>query len=216
MGQGVKNNPLFQHHSDYKKYYSILDEASISFPFTLLAFCLLPNRVHLLIQTKDDHISKVMHSINTPYARWYNKKYDYKGSVFEQPYRWFPIPTEKDLIITSAYVHNNPRLTLEGDSPMDHPWSSYHSYTKPEIITSNSRLPPVESLVPRRLQSFYFQQSPKEQFKLFPFPNTFHPPPTIFSKERITQLFPSPIYDYYGEFVNKIWEYQESKMKTYY
>lgn len=212
--QGVRDSPLFLQSTDFLKFYSILDDAALNTPFLLLAYCLTPKHVQLLIQTRNSHISKVMHSINTPYARWFNKKYDLNGSVFEQPYRWFPIQTEKELIFTSAYVHNSPRLINEEEQAMDYPWTSYHFYSKPDVLTKGNKLSLINSMISEENPVFYFQQSPEEILK-FSAKKFMFPPPKVFCQNRIISLFPWPIYEFYREFVDRIWAEQEKKIKLF-
>lgn len=48
------------------------------------AYCLMTNHVHLLIETSNYKIGKIMQKIADDYAKTYNQKYGYRGHLFEQ------------------------------------------------------------------------------------------------------------------------------------
>ena len=50
----------------------------------VLAFCFMPNHIHLLLrQIRDGGITKFMSKVGTGYAVYFNKKYQRKGYVFQ-------------------------------------------------------------------------------------------------------------------------------------
>ena len=75
----------------------------------ILAFCLMPNHVHLLVrQLKDGGISKFMRKIGAGYGIYYNNRYKRKGHVFQGKYRMVHIKNDKQLITVFVYIHTNP------------------------------------------------------------------------------------------------------------
>lgn len=79
----------------------------------ILAFCLIPNHIHLLVrQLKDGGISKFMRKIGAGYGGYYNKRYQRKGRLFDGRYRVVHIRTDNQLKIVFVYVHTNPIAIL--------------------------------------------------------------------------------------------------------
>lgn len=79
----------------------------------ILAFCLMPNHIHLLIrQLHDGGISKFMRKIGAGYGGYYNKKYQRKGRLFDGRYRVVHIETDNQLKIVFVYIHTNPVAIL--------------------------------------------------------------------------------------------------------
>ncbi|MBL7156273.1 MAG: transposase [Candidatus Pacebacteria bacterium] len=75
----------------------------------ILAFCLMPNHVHLLArQVQEGGITKFMRKIGAGYAMYYNKKYERKGHVFQGRYRIVHIKTQEQLKTVFVYIHTNP------------------------------------------------------------------------------------------------------------
>ena len=61
-----------------------------------------------MIQTFNIPISKIMHRINTRYAKYYNYKNKRTGPVFEDRYTGILVQNESYLLTLIRYIHNNP------------------------------------------------------------------------------------------------------------
>jgi len=82
----------------------------------LLAFCLMPNHIHLLVrQFREGGISKFMRKIGAGYGGYYNKKYERKGRLFDGRYRIVHIKNQEQLKIAFVYVHTNPVALIASD-----------------------------------------------------------------------------------------------------
>jgi len=74
----------------------------------ILAFCLMPNHVHLLVrQLKGEGISKLMRKLGG-YALYYNKKYERKGHLFQGKFQAILIKNNEQLKSVFVYIHTNP------------------------------------------------------------------------------------------------------------
>lgn len=79
----------------------------------ILAFCFMPNHVHLLIrQLRDRGIVKFMQKLGTGYAMYFNQKYDRKGHLFGK-FRAVHIKDDKQLQTVFIYIHANPISLVE-------------------------------------------------------------------------------------------------------
>lgn len=79
----------------------------------ILAFCLMPNHVHLLVrQVADDGISLFFQKMGG-YSSYFNKKYQRFGALFQRPFRAIHIETEDQLLIVITYIHLNPTDLIE-------------------------------------------------------------------------------------------------------
>ncbi|TSC54209.1 MAG: hypothetical protein LiPW30_740 [Parcubacteria group bacterium LiPW_30] len=73
----------------------------------ILAFCFMPNHIHLLArQLKDNGISQFMQKVGGGYANYSNKKYNRKGHLFSQ-FRAIHIKTDEQLYTVFVYIHAN-------------------------------------------------------------------------------------------------------------
>ena len=74
----------------------------------ILAFCLMPNHIHLLVkQLKEGGISKLMQKLGG-YALYYNKKYERKGHLFQDKFQAIHIQNNEQLKTVFVYIHTNP------------------------------------------------------------------------------------------------------------
>jgi putative transposase len=96
----------------------------------LVAFVLMPNHFHLLVQNLDDGILSVyMHRILTAYSKYFNAKYHKKGHVFEGPFKAVHTKNNIQLLHLSAYIHKNPKEIRGWENTYEkYPYSSYQDY----------------------------------------------------------------------------------------
>jgi putative transposase len=104
-----------------------------SFPeesFSLVSYCLMPNHFHLLIgQNTDVSISALMLRLSGSYVKFFNKKYERVGSLFQDQFKSVHVESNPQLLHLSAYIHLNPftaGLIKTPDAP--YPYSSYPEY----------------------------------------------------------------------------------------
>jgi putative transposase len=80
----------------------------------VLAFCLMPNHVHLLVkQLKNNGITKFMLKFGAGYGGYFNRKYERKGYVFQDRFSTVHIKDDEQLKIVFVYIHTNPVSLLE-------------------------------------------------------------------------------------------------------
>jgi putative transposase len=115
-----------------KKKLSLVEKRRKTLPpnsFDLVAYCLMPNHFHLLIQQKTGlSITKLMSKLCTSYSMCFNKAYDRIGAVFQDQFKAVLIESNEQLLWTSYYIHKNP---VEADivkNPNNYKWSSFSEY----------------------------------------------------------------------------------------
>ncbi len=96
----------------------------------VIAFCLMPNHFHLLIQELcKGGVTKYMHRLSTAYTKYINKKYTKVGHLFQGPFGSTHIQSNEQLLYTSAYIHLNTREIYQWKNKEHlYPWSSYQDY----------------------------------------------------------------------------------------
>jgi len=102
----------------------------------VLAFCLMPNHIHLLVrQLKKEGISKFMLKLESGYAAYFKNKYGLKikGHFFQDRFNCVHIKTEEQLRIVFVYIHTNPIALIEPHwKDYNPPTSSSHSSLRSE------------------------------------------------------------------------------------
>ena len=93
----------------------------------LLAYCLMPNHFHLLVQQKNERgIEEFMRSMGTRYVMYFNKKYKRTGGLFQGRYKAVLVRTDEQLWHLSRYIHSNP--PYKGLTLLEYPYSSLGAY----------------------------------------------------------------------------------------
>jgi len=124
---------LFRDDSDKSYYLSLIFDYKSQYNYKLYSLALISNESHLLIEPSPEFtISQIMHDINANYTKYYNKKYEKKGHLFEERFKAILIEKESYLLEATRYVH---RIVLK-DNPLaqlrEYTWSSYPCYIKTE------------------------------------------------------------------------------------
>lgn len=97
--------------------------------FTLLSYCLMSNHFHLLIrQNSIVPVSKLLSKLCTGYSKYFNKKYDHVGGVFQDQFKSVLVSSDSQLFWLSAYIHQNPVVVDIVKKLEDYQWSSYLDY----------------------------------------------------------------------------------------
>jgi len=139
--RGVNKQSIFFQDEDFNLFLGLLDKYllgnSLDFNIStkdyrgrvlLLAFCLLENHIHLLIQQKDKKaLTEFMHSLITSFTMRINHKYERVGHLFQGIYKARLITTDADLISISKYIHFNAGENKK--EIMFYPYSSIRMYT---------------------------------------------------------------------------------------
>lgn len=90
----------------------------------ILAWCLMPNHVHLSVRLDYGNLSDAIQRIAMGYAQWFNWRHDRVGHVFQGRFKSKPIADEQNFIAVVRYIHENPRKAGLTRS-MDYAWSSF-------------------------------------------------------------------------------------------
>ncbi len=98
----------------------------------LICYVLMPNHFHLeLRQHGKKDIETFMRSLITKYSKYFNKKYNRVGPLFQGRYKAVLIQNTEYLLHLSKYIHLNPlELLTRGQLLSNYPWSSYLTYLK--------------------------------------------------------------------------------------
>lgn len=126
--RGNQRQDIFLDETDRGQYLERLHRYRNKCGFILYAYVLMSNHVHLLIETPNDPISRIMQMINFTYTQYFNRKYGKVGHLFQGRYKSYLCDKDSYLLSLVRYIHNNPvRAGLVKDAGA-YEWSSHGDY----------------------------------------------------------------------------------------
>lgn len=144
--RGNHRNDIFRDGEDFAYYLILMEDALEYFKYQgydIVCYCLMDNHVHMLIRTEDSPPGKFIGRINAIYAKYFNKKYNYIGHLFQDRYHPEFIKDDKQMLEVSRYIHLNPVRANMVLKPEEYEWSSYSMYIgekKEKLIKSDKIL----------------------------------------------------------------------------
>ena len=122
--RGVTRQEIFHDDMDRFKYLDTLQRFTLELDVDVLAYCLMDNHVHLLVQA-GDVLPMLIKKIASSYVYYFNHKYDRIGHLFQDRYHSKPIENESYLLTAARYILRNPEKAGVC-SVQEYPWSSWH------------------------------------------------------------------------------------------
>lgn len=159
FNRGNSKQTIFLDHKDYERFIQLLyvcnSKRNINFredikrihvspwefdrgePIVSVgAWVLMPNHFHLYITILDGHqlpiknnISLFMEKLTKAYSKYFNKKYNRTGSLFEGKFKSVHIKTDVQAKYLFSYQHTNPLKLFQKD------WKESGLINKPEALT---------------------------------------------------------------------------------
>ncbi len=124
MARGVNRDAIFLEDEDYERFLYALQLTKEASHCAVLAYCLMPNHVHLVLRTVDEPVGVVMKRLGVRYAGWFNRKYGRVGHLFQDRFRSRPVESDEYLFALVRYVWDNPVRAGLVTRPEDYRWSS--------------------------------------------------------------------------------------------
>ncbi|MEO0292678.1 MAG: transposase [candidate division WOR-3 bacterium] len=126
--RGDDRKRIYISEYDYEKFLEYLLKAKEKYNFYLYAYCLMTNHYHLLIETTQPNLSRIMQYINTAYTVYYNKKRNRSGHLFQGRYKSIIVDGDSYFLELTRYIHLNPVRAGVSKTPEGYKWSSFNEY----------------------------------------------------------------------------------------
>jgi REP element-mobilizing transposase RayT len=128
MNRGRRGESTFTDRKDHQTFLAVLKECSELFAGKVAAYCLMSNHYHVLIQTPDANISRIMRHLNGVYTQRYNRRRKTDGQLFRGRYKSVLVEEDSHLLEILRYIHLNPVRAKMCSSVGDYAWSSHPAY----------------------------------------------------------------------------------------
>lgn len=128
MLRGIDKRDIFLTDKDYYKFLYYIKLAKEKSGFSLLAYCLMTNHVHLLLKEGKEELGDSIRRIAVGYAQYHNRTHGRTGHLFQNRYQSEPVNDDSYLLAVSRYIHQNPLKAGIVKNITDYKWSSYNQF----------------------------------------------------------------------------------------
>jgi putative transposase len=127
FARGVDRQRVFRDDVDRRSYLTLLGTVIERTNWRCLAFCLMENHVHLLLETPKPNLGQGMRLLQSSYARAFNVRYGRTGHLFQGRYGAVLIKSDPQLLAVISYIARNPVEARLCRTPDEWRWSSYRA-----------------------------------------------------------------------------------------
>jgi len=97
------------------------------------AYCLMPNHVHILVETNFPPLSRFMQGLQQSYTQYFNRTHRKIGHVFQGRYKAIVCDKDEYLLALVRYIHQNPVRAKMVRRAEDYPYSGQRSYLAGQV-----------------------------------------------------------------------------------
>jgi REP element-mobilizing transposase RayT len=156
MNRGLGRRAVDQSDDQRHYFLSLLGDISDRFGAEIHAYCLMGNHYHLMVQTREGNLQRIMRHINGVYTQYVNRGQRSDGPLFRGRYQAILVDADAYWTGLSRYIHRNPLEAGMVTHLAEYPWSSYPAYINqrkahPWLHTRTI----LQALAPRRRAAAY-------------------------------------------------------------
>jgi putative transposase len=126
--RGNQRRKTFLSEADYHAYLERLGRYRRKFGYTAHAFCLMPNHVHLLVESSQEPLAKFMQGLQQSYSQYFNLRHHQTGHVFQGRYKAIVCQKDEYLLQLIRYIHLNPVRAGMVKEPEQYVYSGHRAY----------------------------------------------------------------------------------------
>jgi putative transposase len=108
FARGNDRRPIYLDDTDRRTYLGMLGRTSRKKRWQCLAYCLMENHVHLLLETPEANLGAGMARLHGLYAHTFNERHGRSGHLFQGRYGAVRVRSDEQLWTVAAYIARNP------------------------------------------------------------------------------------------------------------
>ena len=126
--RGDRREPIYRDDVDRQCQLDVLAAALARFDADALAYCLMGNHFHLVVQTHSGQLSRLMRHLNGVYTQAFNRRHGLIGHLFQGRFKAVLVDRDSYLVALCRYVERNPVAAGLVRRPADWRWSSCRAH----------------------------------------------------------------------------------------
>ena len=144
LSRGNERNTIFRNDSDRILFIETLKESAELVGVEVIAYVLMDNHYHMIIETPNSNLSHFMKHFGLTYTVRFNNRHGRNGHLFQGRFKAILIEEDPYLMVLSRYIHLNPIRTKGWvDTRAEEKWRYLKSYlwsTLPGYIDEKKRV----------------------------------------------------------------------------
>lgn len=125
--RGSDRRLLFVLDADRRRFLARLEAALRTYQLACIAYCLMGNHYHVVVQTPDERLSRALQELHTGYSREFNQIHERSAHLFRNRFGARLVESDSDLLGVCRYLAYNPVEAGFCEEPVDWPWGSYRA-----------------------------------------------------------------------------------------
>ena len=125
FARGNRREPIFFDDDDRRRYLGIWGSAARDLGWRCLAYCLMDNHVHQLVETPTPNLSEGVQVAHGSYGRYFNDAHGTSGHLFQGRFGSTLGRTPGVVWYFASYIALNPVRANICAMPEQYPWSSH-------------------------------------------------------------------------------------------
>ena len=126
--RGDRREAIYRDDEDRQRHLAVIAQAMDRFDAQVLAYCLMGNHYHLVVQTRQANLSRLMRHINGITTQQFNRRHGLVGHLFQGRFKAILVDRDAYLLALCRYVERNPVAAGLVGHAGDWPWSSYQAH----------------------------------------------------------------------------------------
>jgi putative transposase len=125
--RGNRRQVIFVDDYDRERFLVLLAKVAKKYGWRVIAYCLMTNHVHLVIDVPAFTLSRGMQILNGQFAQAFNRRHGYVGHLFQGRFHAARVDDEAYLVQVSKYVVLNPTRAGMVQQAVEWRWSSHRA-----------------------------------------------------------------------------------------
>lgn len=132
--RGDRREPIYRDDEDRGAHLAVIAQAMERFDAQVLAYCLMGNHCHLVLQTRQSNLSRLMRQVNGVYTQAFNRRHGVAGHLFQGRFKAILVDRDAYLVALCRYVERNPVAAGLVATAKDWCWSSCRAHIGDDVV----------------------------------------------------------------------------------
>ncbi len=128
--RGNARQKIFLSDVDKQRFLLFLETGVETFAYRVHAYCLMDNHDHLLMETPNANLSRILHRLNSGYTTYFSRKHKRTGHLLQGRPKALLVDKDAYGLELARYIHLNPVKAPVVERPEAYRWSSCKYYFK--------------------------------------------------------------------------------------